>query len=74
MKIATASILIIVACLYHLVQSAPAGVAMAIDNELIVHTKNYLLPIVLKTINSVALPEIAFDNGHVNDIVLNLGV
>lgn len=52
----------------------PAGIAAAVDTQLVTNVKNYIMPMILEYINNETLPRFDFDNGYVEDVKLNLFV
>ena len=58
-------------CISYVIMT-PAGVAAAIDSELVKNIKNYIVPVILKDINAVKTGRIDFDKGHVDNVEINL--
>ena len=55
-------------------QRVPAGVAAAVDTELIKNVKNYVMPMIINLVNNVAVPRIEFSGGHIDSINIDLGI
>ena len=51
-----------------------AGLAIATDALLIKNVKNYMMPMILKTVNDLSFQRVDFDGGYADKIALNLNV
>ncbi len=65
-------LLLLLTTLPLLVTSAPAGVAAAVDTLLVKNVKNYLMPMILRTVNELPIPRVDFDGGHADNFNLDL--
>jgi hypothetical protein len=64
--------LLAIAAMCACVSSTPAGVAIAIDADVVKNSKNFILPGVITVLNELVLPQINFSGGYVKDIVFKL--
>ena len=46
--------------------------AASADAELVKNVKNYIMPMILRIVNNVAVPRIDFDGGHVDNVNIDL--
>jgi hypothetical protein len=54
--------------------AVPAGAAAGMDLQLIKNIKNYVMPTILKEINSLKLPRIDYKGGYVENIEFNFNL
>ena len=54
--------------------AVPAGAAVGMDLLLIKNIKNYVMPAIIRDINSLQLGRINYDGGYVENIKFNFGV
>ncbi len=66
-----AFIALALASLMATVQAVPAGAAAGMDLQLVKNIKNYVMPIILKEINSLQLGRIDYKGGYVENINFN---
>jgi hypothetical protein len=71
--------LLITSVLYPSVEASgfgniPSGIAAAVDTQLVMKVKNYLMPMILEYINNERLPRMDFDGGYVENVKLDLYV
>lgn len=70
LKFATA--LVVIAALFQATSATTAGVATAIDIGIVEKTKDFIMPLVVKNLNSLALPEIPIDHGYVKNVKFSI--
>ena len=60
--------LIVTASLFSCVYSAPAGLAVAVDIDVVKNVKDYVMPIAITEINKIVIPDLSFEGGHISGV------
>ncbi len=63
-----------VSTLLGVTNAVPAGAAAGMDLELIKNIKNYLMPTILKEINTLQLGRIDYKGGYVENLSFNFNI